>query len=146
MSAVIRIWPIAGVQDYDSILLEDFDQSLAFVRDISRLGENEPASVRLLDNVHFRLGSALQQRLLRRLVKCHDGGLHLGFKVGKRGNEMTFIIAYLQDFAHTYHFLGESFETFVPWSKVKNVMDATMDRIHKEHSGSLSVFLLLHEL
>ena len=178
-SAVIRVWPIPQVKDHDSILLSDFRQGLAFVRDISKLGPLAPASVRLLDNAHFRLGRAMQpqdnstwclvrnsvgamllhcqgsydenfvvcvtvqfegskqqvyeqKRQLRSVAHRH-GGFHLGSSAGQHGYEMTFMIAYLRDFALTYHFLGESFESFVPWSKAEQAVDATKDRIDKEH-------------
>jgi alkyldihydroxyacetonephosphate synthase len=52
--------------------------------------------------------------------------------LGKRGYETTFMIAYLRDFARTYHFLGESFETFVAWSKVTDAVIATTSITHKE--------------
>ena len=180
-SAVIRIWPVARTQDFDSILLRDFEQGLNFARDIAKLRDKAPASVRLLDNAHFRLGRALQpdnestlgrakqsvgeallqwsgsfdasqvvcatilyegdeeevrdqRRLLRHLAR-HHGGFSLGARVGKRGYDMTFMIAYLRDFALTYHILGESFESFVPWSKVKHLVQATKNRIHEEHSS-----------
>ena len=35
----------------------------------------------------------------------------------------------------TYHLLSESFETFVPWSKVENLIAATKNRISQEHSS-----------
>jgi alkyldihydroxyacetonephosphate synthase len=35
----------------------------------------------------------------------------------------------------TYHVLGESFETFVPWSKVKDVIRLTKERIRNEHAA-----------
>lgn len=180
-SAVIRIWPLPVVKDYDSILLSDFDHGLHFVRDVSLLGRKSPASCRLLDNEHFRLGQALgpdadswmtqlqkesmklllnwsgsfdrkrvvcitisyegsqdevseQKRAMARLCSAH-GGMRLGARVGKAGYDMTFMIAYLRDFAMTYNFLGESFETFAPWSKVAGVVSATKDRIAKEHAA-----------
>jgi alkyldihydroxyacetonephosphate synthase len=179
-SAVIRIWPLPDVKDYDSLLLSDFDQGLHFVRDVSLLNHKSPASCRLLDNEHFRLGQALQpedswmvqvqkasaksllnwsgsfdpmrvvcvtisyegskdevseqKRAMGRLFGVH-GGIRLGATVGKAGYDMTFMIAYLRDFAMTYHFLGESFETFAPWSRVEAIVRVTKERIIREHAA-----------
>ena len=47
------------------------------------------------------------------------------------------MIAYLRDFAMTYHVLGESFETFVPWSRIDQVISATKERIRSEHASRL---------
>ena len=47
------------------------------------------------------------------------------------------MIAYLRDFAMTYHLLGESFETFVPWSKVDTLVHETKNRILQEHQSRL---------
>jgi alkyldihydroxyacetonephosphate synthase len=180
-SAVIRIWPIPEAKDYDSVLLPSLHEGLSFVRAISRQGSRIPASVRLLDNEHFRLGLALkpdtdsllavfkkvlsnlylqwrvdfnpkqvvcatfayegspeevkeQKRLVGRLLS-HHGGISLGSEVGRATYDMTFMIAYLRDFAMTYHFLGESFETFAPWSQVETIIHATRERICKEHEA-----------
>jgi alkyldihydroxyacetonephosphate synthase len=65
------------------------------------------------------------------------GGIQLGSKAGKAGYELTYMIAYLRDFAMTYHILGESFETFAPWSKIETLVAATKDRLLKEHSKRL---------
>jgi alkyldihydroxyacetonephosphate synthase len=65
------------------------------------------------------------------------GGISLGPNVGKAGYDMTYMIAYLRDFAMTYHILGESLETFAPWSKIEQLISATKDRIVKEHSARL---------
>jgi alkyldihydroxyacetonephosphate synthase len=75
----------------------------------------------------------LQKEFVSR-VSARCGGNHLGAHAGKAGYDLTFMIAYLRDFAMTYHLLGESFETFVPWSKVSDVISATKARIRKEHS------------
>jgi len=183
-SAVLRIWPLPDVQDYDGILLSDFNVGTSFIRAVSRLGPGRiPVSVRLLDNEHFRLGQALspqpnsllessfkslaklllqwkvggadwkrrvvlvtvsyegskeevvaQKTAISRLSGQH-GGLHLGASAGKSCYDMTFMIAYLRDFAMTYHFLGESFETFVPWSRISAVMESTKQRIRREHAS-----------
>jgi len=180
-SAVVRVWPMPAIMDFDSVLLHDFDHGLLFVRDIARLGHSKPASCRLLDNEHFRLGRALrpesasvlatfqnlivdflvtrayrldpklvvcvtlsyegthgevdeQKKTISRLVALH-GGIRLGPRLGKAGYDLTFMIAYLRDFALTYYFLGESFETFAPWSRVATIARSTKDRILKEHAA-----------
>jgi alkyldihydroxyacetonephosphate synthase len=180
-SAVVRIWPVPDVKDFDSVLLSDFEHGLQFVRDVFLLDRKSPSSCRLLDNEHFRLGQALQpdsdswmvqlhkssmksfvnwkfafdpmrvvcvtigyegskdevseqKRAMARLCGMH-GGIRLGPSVGRAGYEMTFMIAYLRDFAMTYHFLGESFETFAPWSKVEAIVHATKECIIKEHTA-----------
>ena len=65
------------------------------------------------------------------------GGVMLGPRVGKAGYELTYMIAYLRDFAMTYHILGESFETFVQWSKIETLIAATKERIIAEHTSLL---------
>jgi alkyldihydroxyacetonephosphate synthase len=179
-SAVVKVCPLPETKEYESVLFMSFDCGLGFVRDIAKLDRMIPASVRLLDNEHFRLGQALrgepssakerilgmmqsfiaagrvgnldpksvacatvcyegkrsevqlQQAELKRVAKDH-GGILLGAGVGKAGYDMTFLIAYLRDFAMTYHFLGESFETFAPWSKVGSIIEKTKRRLNSEH-------------
>ena len=179
-SAVIRVWPIPESKEYDSVLFSGFKQGLRFVRAVAQLGHCIPASVRLLDNEHFRLGQALrpESSIFRRIgevtmkaslllkgkfdpnsvvcaticyegsleevrmqkcaisrLSCQFGGVSLGADVGKAGYDLTFTIAYLRDFAMSYSLLGESFETFVPWSKIESVVSATKRRILEEHSA-----------
>ena len=178
-SAVMKIWPLPQVKEYDSVILHKFDDGLRFMKDVSKLGALKPASVRLLDNTQFRLGQAmksqesflgsikrtymkavgglfadkfepdemvcititfegsesevqLQMRQIKCLAKKH-GGLCAGTEIGRAGYDMTYAIAYVRDFAMTYGFLAESFETFVPWSKVNSLINATKDRLKKEH-------------
>jgi alkyldihydroxyacetonephosphate synthase len=180
--ATVRVWPVPQVVDHDSVLFANFGAGLKFSRGVAQLERNMPASCRLLDNAHFRLGQALQptetllqsiiktvgkkkllwlfpvdeynvvcatllyegtqeevtvqKKAVQRLVKMH-GGVHLGSKVGQAGYEMTFMIAYLRDFAMTFHVLGESFETFTPWSKLEQIVEATKVRIEHEHRNRL---------
>jgi len=42
------------------------------------------------------------------------------------------MIAYIRDVALDYHFMAESFETSVPWSKVHVLIPAVKERIAKE--------------
>ena len=76
----------------------------------------------------------LQKKHVRELASVH-GGILAGSKVGKAGYDLTFAIAYLRDFALNYNILGESFETFVPWSKLMEVVQATKQRIFSEHKS-----------
>jgi alkyldihydroxyacetonephosphate synthase len=75
------------------------------------------------------------QRSAIKIIASKHGGTCVGERVGKSGYELTFAIAYLRDFALTYNFLAESFETFAPWSKVDNIIQATKERIKKEHQA-----------
>ncbi len=183
-SAVIRIWPMPEVRKFDSIVFPCFEAGLNFARELSKKGAHIPASIRLLDNAHFRLGQALRpdasslfervkdvmtkiasliflghldhnsvvcatigyegslaevnaQESIVKELSIQYGGTRLGPKVGKAGYDLTFMIAYLRDFAMTYHVLGESFETFVPWSKIERLISATKDRIKEEHFARL---------
>ena len=73
-----------------------------------------------------------QRRAIKTLASKH-GGTCVGARIGRSGYELTFAIAYLRDFALTYDFLAESFETFAPWSKVESMIHDTKERIKKEH-------------
>jgi alkyldihydroxyacetonephosphate synthase len=73
-----------------------------------------------------------QRRHLKKAAAAHGGTL-AGSKIGRAGYQLTFAIAYLRDFAMTYSFLGESFETFAPWSKLQSIVDATKKTIRCEH-------------
>mmetsp|Transcript_16473 Transcript_16473/g.37816 ORF Transcript_16473/g.37816 Transcript_16473/m.37816 type:complete len:484 (+) Transcript_16473:24-1475(+) len=77
-----------------------------------------------------------QMARVSKLARIH-GGIMLGPKVGKAGYDLTYMIAYLRDFAMTYHVLGESFETFVPWSRIESLVTATKERIILEHASRL---------
>jgi alkyldihydroxyacetonephosphate synthase len=179
-SAVLKVWPLPEVKEYESVILHSFDDGLRFLKDISKLGALKPASVRLLDNTQFRLGQSMasddslidhfkrkfvdviwtlignkfdtlsmvcvtiafegslsEVKLQRGKVKSiatYHGGFCAGSKIGRAGYDMTFAIAYIRDFAMTHGFLAESFETFVPWSKVNSLINATKDRLRKEHN------------
>ncbi len=74
----------------------------------------------------------LQQKLITSLASKHNG-ICAGADIGQAGYSMTYAIAYIRDFALTFGFLAESFETFVPWSKVSNLIKSTKDRLRKEH-------------
>eukprot|EP00977_Amphora_coffeiformis_P024191 scaffold15108_cov180-Amphora_coffeaeformis.AAC.67 len=74
-----------------------------------------------------------QKRAMRTLSNKH-GGLRMGHESGKSGYDLTFLIAYLRDFALSFQVMGESFETFAPWSKVQLIVDSVKERVRKEHA------------
>ena len=160
-------------------MFNNFQAGLHFVREVAKLGSDCPASIRLLDNEHFRLGHALrpeansivaaftnycfgafvkwkgnfdtktmvcvtlmyesnvvevqrQKRALLRISERH-GGVRLGSEAGRASYELTFMIAYIRDFALSYYFLGESFETFAPWSHIEIIIAETKKTIRQEH-------------
>ena len=77
-----------------------------------------------------------QMAAVSNLARLHSGVM-LGSKLGKTGYDLTYMIAYLRDFAMTYHILGESFETFAPWSRIESLIAATKKRIISEHTSRL---------
>jgi len=78
------------------------------------------------EEVHYQ-----KSRINRFAVK--NGGVITGPSVGQAGYDLTFAIAYLRDFAMSYFCLGESFETFVPWSKLDDLISCTKERVCLEH-------------
>jgi len=52
-----------------------------------------------------------------------------GEENGIRGYSLTFMIAYIRDFACTYSFVAESMETSCPWSKVSTLCQNTKERL-----------------
>eukprot|EP01056_Protomagalhaensia_sp_Gyna25_P000034 Protomagalhaensia_sp_Gyna_25__33@NODE_1016_length_2292_cov_90_110519_g809_i0_p1_GENE_NODE_1016_length_2292_cov_90_110519_g809_i0NODE_1016_length_2292_cov_90_110519_g809_i0_p1_ORF_typecomplete_len401_score59_65FADoxidase_C/PF02913_19/1_6e29FAD_binding_4/PF01565_23/2_3e18_NODE_1016_length_2292_cov_90_110519_g809_i09482150 len=73
----------------------------------------------------------IQRRRLIPIVKRHRGLLS-GRSGGQMGYHLTFIIAYVRDFIMDCNWLGESFETSVPWSHVKETYHAVYETIHRE--------------
>ena len=48
-------------------------------------------------------------------------GLMGGSDNGKKGYQLTFAIAYIRDFLSKFYIIGETFETSVPWSNIRDV-------------------------
>ena len=79
---------------------------------------------------------AYQKQNILELSKQHQG-LPAGPENGKRGYMLTFAIAYIRDFLSNYHIIGETMETSVPWSKIRQVCQKTKDKLfelHEEHN------------
>jgi alkyldihydroxyacetonephosphate synthase len=75
---------------------------------------------------------AFQKATIHQLAKQHQG-LIAGSKNGQRGYLLTFAIAYIRDFLSTFHIIGETFETTVPWSQVQQVCQAVSAQLNREH-------------
>jgi alkyldihydroxyacetonephosphate synthase len=73
-----------------------------------------------------------QEAYLYRLAKKHQG-LPAGADNGRRGYMLTYAIAYIRDFVASFHVIGETFETTVPWSKIRQVCRAVDERAAEEH-------------
>lgn len=74
---------------------------------------------------------AHQEKQILRIASKY-GGINGGSEAGKQGFLLTYVIAYLRDYAMSYYFLAESFETCVPWSKVNACVDSVKQRIREE--------------
>ncbi|MEW6277450.1 MAG: FAD-binding oxidoreductase [Candidatus Eremiobacterota bacterium] len=77
---------------------------------------------------------AFQERLVARLAGRY-GGLMGGSANGKRGYMLTFAIAYIRDFLADFHVVGETYETTVPWNRVRAVCEAVAKKgteLHRE--------------
>jgi alkyldihydroxyacetonephosphate synthase len=75
---------------------------------------------------------AFQKAAIRKIANCYQG-LIAGSKNGQRGYVLTFAIAYIRDFLSTFHIIGETFETTVPWSQVQQVCQAVKTQLDREH-------------
>jgi alkyldihydroxyacetonephosphate synthase len=59
-------------------------------------------------------------------------GFKAGPENGERGYFLTFMIAYLRDFAMKFQYIAESFETGVSWKNVPAVCESVQRRIVDE--------------
>jgi len=73
-----------------------------------------------------------QETNLYRLAKKF-GGIPAGAEAGQRGYMLTYAIAYIRDFVSTFHTIGETFETSVPWSKIEQVTQAVRKKADEQH-------------
>jgi alkyldihydroxyacetonephosphate synthase len=65
-------------------------------------------------------------------IAAKYGGMGAGEENGRKGYELTYMIAYMRDFAAEYFILGESFETSCPWSKVSTLCKNVEKRLRDE--------------
>ena len=71
-------------------------------------------------------------------IAARYNGVQGGEYNGKRGYQLTFLIAYIRDFVMSYNFIAESMETSVPWSKVNELCRNTKKNI-EENAKRLGV-------
>jgi len=69
-----------------------------------------------------------QQKQVYAISKKHHG-VKADATNGKRGYELTFMIAYLRDFAFQIGMMSESFETSVPWSHTSILCQRVKERV-----------------
>ncbi|EGR32374.1 hypothetical protein IMG5_085430 [Ichthyophthirius multifiliis] len=72
-----------------------------------------------------------QQKVVKQLYKKYKG-FRAGAENGQRGYFLTYVIAYLRDFAFEYGFVAESFETSVQWKNVNSLCANVGNRIVQE--------------
>jgi alkyldihydroxyacetonephosphate synthase len=73
-----------------------------------------------------------QEKNLYALAKQFQG-IPGGSENGQRGYMLTYAIAYIRDFLSDYHIIGETFETTVPWSKIRQVYKAVEEKAAERH-------------
>lgn len=76
---------------------------------------------------------AAQERSVYGLAAGHRG-LRGGSENGERGYALTFSIAYIRDFMLRHHVVAESFETAVPWSRARSLIEDVKQRLWQEHA------------
>ncbi len=87
--------------------------------------------------------TAYQEANLYALAKQYRG-MPAGATNGQRGYMLTYAIAYLGNFMAAFNVTGETFETTVPWSNIKQVcssVESELQRQHQQFGLSGRVFL-----
>ncbi|XP_067627280.1 alkylglycerone-phosphate synthase [Eurosta solidaginis] len=72
-----------------------------------------------------------QEALIYEIAKEFQG-FSAGGQNGERGYILTFVIAYIRDFALTQKIVGESFETSVPWDRCSALCRSVKRRVEAE--------------
>jgi alkyldihydroxyacetonephosphate synthase len=75
-----------------------------------------------------------QEEIHRRTLECAKKfyGMAAGAENGLRGYMLTYLIAYIRDFACNHKIAAESFETSVPWSNVSSLVKRVTKRVYDE--------------
>lgn len=73
--ATLKIFKSPQIKRYESVVFENFEVGVNFLKDLQNEGE-VPASIRLVDNLQFRLGRSLrgkEQRISRKITHALQG-------------------------------------------------------------------------
>jgi len=73
---------------------------------------------------------AHQERMVYSIAKKY-GGLKADENSGKRGYFLTYMIAYMRDLGFQFGYMGESFETSIPWSKTLHLCTRVKDKLQE---------------
>ncbi|KAL9693838.1 hypothetical protein quinque_013123 [Culex quinquefasciatus] len=65
-------------------------------------------------------------------VASTHGAINGGSKGGEKGYTMTFVIAYIRDFAMEFNIMAESFETSLPWDKCLTLCRNVKSRVTED--------------
>lgn len=71
-----------------------------------------------------------QKKVVNKIAESFKG-LNAGSDAGMKGYFLTFIIAYIRDFAANHCYIAESFETSCPWGKVSSLISNVRERAYK---------------
>jgi alkyldihydroxyacetonephosphate synthase len=101
-----------------------------YVLTVKGYEKDKLAAVTLLFEGNKEEQEEVHRRTLATAKKFH--GMAAGADNGMRGYLLTFLIAYLRDFACNHKISAESFETSVPWSNVSTLVKRVNNRIYEE--------------
>lgn len=71
----------------------------------------------------------MQQKFIYKIASEFHG-MKAGPENGIRGYFLTYVIAYLRDFACNHNYIAESFEASVPWDKMDKMIYSVKDRVY----------------
>lgn len=74
---------------------------------------------------------AAQEKKIYKIAQKY-GGVPAGGTNGERGYMLTFVIAYIRDFALEYNILAESFETSVSWNRTLSLCRNVKSRVARD--------------
>jgi alkyldihydroxyacetonephosphate synthase len=113
-------------------MLHDFIDAAKkfYVLNIKGFNPEKMAACTLLFEGDEEDQKALHKKILGMASKF--GGMAAGAENGMKGYLLTFLIAYVRDFACQHYCAGESFETSCPWSNVSQLCQRVHKRIADE--------------
>jgi len=102
----------------------------AYLLDVKKVDPNQMVVATILFEGSEDVVS-MQEKTVYGIAKQY-GGFKAGAENGLRGYFLTFMIAYIRDFAMNFSFIAESFETSVSWSNVQTLCKNVRDRLEND--------------